>query len=727
MNDTTGHEGFSAVRLSPQAEGGPRARYDSGLTIHEEALAGGRWIGRYWSDAGFAETEARLAWLVPNAHSPQETAGLDLGAFGLEMDGCSLHYGWEPAGMEEGAGSRPHMRRALVRLRSTLRPVSLAVSTETDGTGFLMRRLSVTNTGDRPAAMGALWVWAGLLSRVGEWRRLMGADGPVFRLGYMTERAWAREGTFDWLPLPSTPVRIESRVGRSGHSTPFFLVENRATGQIAAGGLAWSANWAAEFTAEQGAGGIGSGGEALLSFRIGPTAPSPQRILAPGETVESPWAHLGFFSCGLDGAVQAWHAHLRRSVLSPEVPGREGLVAYNHWGYTGHEMDGEKLRREVDVAAEAGAEVFIVDAGWYGDKGSDWWKTAGDWGFGSRLPDGLGPVFDHARGKGLLCGLWVDLERMGSESRAAREHPDWLQKCHGKPTPNGDMDLGNPAAVEHLERTLCGLIEGLGLDLFRLDYNTRPWEGGQAQREGGRENVHFRYYENVYALYGRIRARYPRLIMENCAGGGGRADLGMVALFSHTWVTDWPRMPRWARILNGMSMALPPERIDRCAGVGQAAHEAGGLETHLRASMFSRLTLSGLYPQAGLANGDMMEAVKRFVRLYKEFVRPLLPACRVFHHTPVLRGSEPEGWAVLEYAAEDRSRAMAGLFRLAGPAAVRRRFRPRGLDAARRYRVRFDSTGDAAVMDGAALRAEGLSIRLPHPLSSELILFEEAP
>ena len=126
--------------------GYPTVRYISGLTVHDEAFIHGRWVGRYWQGAGFVEPERLLGWIEKAAHVPRETAGLDLAAFGLEVDGQSLHFGWELVGMDEvptSSGSR----HAVVELRSSIRPVTVQVHTEVDGTGFLTRWLTVTNTG----------------------------------------------------------------------------------------------------------------------------------------------------------------------------------------------------------------------------------------------------------------------------------------------------------------------------------------------------------------------------------------------------------------------------------------------------------------------------------------------------------------------------------------------------------------------------------------------------
>ena len=95
-------------------------------------------------------------------------------------------------------------------------------------------------------------------------------------------------------------------------------------------------------------------------------------------------------------------------------------------------------------------------------------------------------------------------------------------------------------------------------------------------RDGYVENGYWRYYEALYAIYERLRARFPDVIFENCAGGGGRTDIGMVRRFSHTWVTDWQIAPRSFTITNGMTMALPPEYVDRLIG-GQSGHIDGRL------------------------------------------------------------------------------------------------------------------------------------------------------
>jgi hypothetical protein len=112
------------------------------------------------------------------------------------------------------------------------------------------------------------------------------------------------------------------------------------------------------------------------------------------------------------------------------------------------------------------------------------------------------------------------------------------------------------------------------------------------------------------------------------------------------------------------------------------------------------------------------------VALYKDFVRPFMPDSRIYHHTPTFIGLEPQGWGVLELAAADGSRAIAGLFQLASPQADEYVLRPRGLDVSQRYRVTLDNSNQAFEMDGFALAQAGMRVRLEGALTSELVLFE---
>ncbi len=50
--------------------------------------------------------------------------------------------------------------------------------------------------------------------------------------------------------------------------------------------------------------------------------------------------------------------------------------------------------------------------------------------------------------------------------------------------------------------------------------------------------VRIKYIENLYRLFETLRAEFPEVWFENCAGGGGRVDLGMMARTDFCWASD---------------------------------------------------------------------------------------------------------------------------------------------------------------------------------------------
>ena len=291
----------------------PTISYRSAMTVYEESLVKGRFVGRDWNGSGYiAFYDGRLdpAWHA----TPQ--------AFWVELDGQLLASDWKWAGFEKTAEPAGGLR-TVITLTHSIRPVTLKVCTLLDGTAVLTRWLEITNTGKAPAALAACAPWSGVLQMVQRWRSHLGDSGrPLFSVGYFENARWGNEGDFQWHDLPASGYVIEGRYRRDRHRHPWFVLRNNATGEHFCGQLAWSGGYMIEFnlqadTADQAA---------TLFFRCGPDAPAPQRVIAAGETIRTPEVHLGLTFGGFDTAIQAMHEHLRRSVFMPQPRGRGGWV-----------------------------------------------------------------------------------------------------------------------------------------------------------------------------------------------------------------------------------------------------------------------------------------------------------------------------------------------------------------------------------------------------------------
>jgi alpha-galactosidase len=123
----------------------------------------------------------------------------------------------------------------------------------------------------------------------------------------------------------------------------------------------------------------------------------------------------------------------------------------------------EKVLPLIDAAAEVGCEYFCIDAGWYADDG-DWWETLGQWHPSQlRFPGGLKRVLDTIRAKGMIPGLWLELEVMGMRSPLARELPDdWFFCRHGKRILDHSryqLDFRNPAVRAFADEVVERLVK----------------------------------------------------------------------------------------------------------------------------------------------------------------------------------------------------------------------------------------------------------------------------
>lgn len=693
----------------------PVISYRTGFAVYEESLTRGQWIGRGWNGAGFMNFyDGRLD---PQQHfAPQ--------AFWLEIDGQLLATNWAWAGCEtlEKSEAQTHV---VIMLKHELRPVTVRVHTLLDGTPVITRWLEVTNTGDHIAALSAAFSWSGVLQKQQRWRsHLPAGSRALYSLGYMTNTHWGNEGDFQWHEMPHAGYRVDGRYRRDRHRHPMFVLRNNATGEHFICQLAWSGGYSFEFDLDADAGTMDNA--AQMWFRAGPDAPAPQRTLAAGETITTPQVHLGMLIGDLDASIQAMHDHLRKSVIAPQPRGRP----YGAWVESGIgpeiEITPDAVMHSIDMAAEIGAEVFFIDASWYAPPRSHWWNTVGDWQVDlQRFPQGFAPFRERVHSHGMLWGLWMDAERIAPGSQVAQQHPDWVGAAFDGEKRLGDiLDLTNPDAAAWMEQQIARVLEDYECEFFRLDYNISPLrEGIRVARNGYVESGYWRYYEAQYAIYERLRRRFPHVIFENCAGGGGRTDIGMVRRFSHTWITDWQIAPRAFAITNGMSMALPPEFIDRLVG-GQFGHSTASYDLQLRLLMFARPTLGLFHPAGATWNPLVLQRTQRFTSLYKEFIRPHMNDGRIYHHTPVVDNPEPKGWGVLELASRDRTRGICGLFQLSSPSEPEYLLRLRGLDASRTYRVTFDNAGETCVVDGFTLCKAGLTVRLETALTSELLIFE---
>ena len=253
--------------------------------------------------------------------------------------------------------------------------------------------------------------------------------------------------------------------------------------------------------------------------------------LQPGERFESVTAAIGVTvtagtaSLSADdpafpdkaGAVLTLY---RRRIRRPNADNHDLPVIFNDYMNClfGDPTD-EKEYPMIDKAAEAGCEYYVIDAGWYAD--GEWWENVGEWKESRlRFPEGLRKVTDYIRSKGMIPGLWLELEVMGIHCPLADKLPDdWFFTRHGRRITDRSryqLDFSNPEVRAFADSVIDRLVTEYGAGYIKMDYNIEPGIGTTGHFESAGEGLlaHNRAYLSWLADTFR---RYPDLVIENCS------------------------------------------------------------------------------------------------------------------------------------------------------------------------------------------------------------------
>src|SRR5262249_12125794 len=148
------------------------------------------------------------------------------------------------------------------------------------------------------------------------------------------------------------------------------------------------------------------------------------------------------------------------------------------------------------------------------------------------------------RAEGLLFGLWFEPEVISSSSSIRTQHPEWLHYIHGQETEPDDravLNLGVPAAWDHVFERLSRLLGLIGVDWMKWDFNGDLGGGGWAQGLPAELSGATRSWPTTRDCIGcrtRSAPHFPTSSLEMCAGGGGRMD-GEILSHAHTnWMSD---------------------------------------------------------------------------------------------------------------------------------------------------------------------------------------------
>ena len=511
---------------------------------------------------------------------------------------------------------------------------------------------------------------------------------------------------FSWpLPSPDTnqkELELGGDYPSSNRHLPFFNLETPEDRGVMVG-VGWSGNWAARM--------VVTGNE--LEARMG--LKGAHFVLRPGERVRTPRVLLLFW----EGKRLHGHNMLRQLLYQNYVPRLRGRpqeplasvnVCFTYHGNGGflHEATEQTLGALVKPFIRIGAEVFIIDAGWY--DGAPWDQWMGNWRYSrSKYPRGFRPISDPLAAAKVAFGLWFASEDLSKNAPVIQEHPNLVRfDKQGNPI---SIRMELPEARDWFLQAVDDLVRKEGMTCYRQD-GAGDFGDEAEDRKGITESLHV---AGVYELWDTLRSRYPNMVMEGCCGGGRRIDLETLSRFHwHQKADRWYDTESDQCSLYGANLYLPGGVINIPV---QATDDYGAWSSFAGQFCLAWHPLDADFP---------MELARRQVERYKR-VRPYLSG-DFYPLTPCALDAAYIGY---QFHRADSDRGFALLFRRADsqrsdyPASDTFTLRLRGLKPDGNYRVRFESGNRVDTIKGQAL-AKGIELSVGKPPAAEMITYEPA-
>lgn len=361
---------------------------------------------------------------------------------------------------------------------------------------------------------------------------------------YLTEFSgdWAREMQMSQAQLNFGRKTIDTRLGTRAAmlAFPFFEVglgspvsENH--GKVLMGTIGWTGNF--RFTFE-----VDHDNQLRVLAGINPDAST--YTLERGKTFKTPEF---IFTLSTQGTGQG-SRNFQRWALNHRLymAQEDRMTLLNNWENTYFDFDEQKLNNLFGQAKNLGVDLFLLDDGWFGNRypRNNDKAGLGDWQANrAKLPGGIPALVKGANEQGVDFGIWIEPEMVNPESELARKKPHWILRL-----PDREpylfrhqlvLDLTNPEVQDFVFGVIDGLMkENPNIKFMKWDCNSPITNIFSPHLKARQGNLYVDYVRGLYAVLNRVQAKYPKLYMMLCSGGGGRCDFEALKYFTEFWCSD---------------------------------------------------------------------------------------------------------------------------------------------------------------------------------------------
>ncbi len=537
---------------------------------------------------------------------------------------------------------------------------------------------------------------------------------------------WAAEGVVTENELSRGTKTIESRklVRTTLSENPAFMLSintprNEKQGEVIAGALVWNGNYRIAFDYDDY-------NQLNIISGISPI----DYKLKKGEKFVTPEAVFTYSSTGAGQASRNLHDWARNYGLYKGKERRPLLL--NCWEGLGFNVNEPAVREVIDDAADLGAEMFVLDDGWFGSEKyprDDEHAGLGDWQINrKKLPNGIDGIASYAASKGLKFGIWIEPEMVNPKSELAEKKPEWIVGVKGREKPQIRnqwlLDLSNPEVQDFVFGVFDSVLQtSKHISYIKWDANRHLEQVGSMHIPADeQERFYIGYVQGLENVYKRIRAKYPDVIIQACASGGGRVDYMSLKYCEEVWGSD--NTSAFCRLfIQYAEMLFYPAK-----SIGAHVAKSGSWSIHTSMKFRSDVAMMGRFGiemRPKNLSPQERDELKRAVKVYRS-IQDVICEGDLYR---IVSPFESRNFAANMYVSKDKSRAVAFLFQhTMGSVYNRPFFKLDGLDPQKRYKVKEINTNSPSapingkIVTGDFLMKRGINVKFRN--SFESFVFE---
>lgn len=491
---------------------------------------------------------------------------------------------------------------------------------------------------------------------------------------------YKREATLTEERLSRGIKILDSKLGVRAHQMciPSFLLAlngpaSEKEGEVLAGSLRWSGSFQFAFEVDW---------NNRLRLLTGMNPTGSHYYLEKDSDFVTPSMLYAYSGRGKGEVSRRFHRWALKYGVRDAAKNRPVLL--NNWEATHCDFDEARLTRLFEGGRDVGAELFLLDDGWFGNgpySRNDDKHGLGDWQpSAEKLPHGLGYIAGEALKRNVGFGIWLEPEMVNPQSELYRKHPEWIITQSGREPILGRhqeiLDLTRPE-VQAFE---WGVIDSVlrpnpAITYVKWDCNRYITQPGSSYLPADRQShLWIDYNRALYRLMERMATEHPDVMAMLCSGGSGRVDYGALPYFHSFWPSDNTDPLARVKIQWGFSHFFPACAI--------SAHVTRMGRRHIK--LATDVALSGAFGidlALDKATDEERAQIAAAVKLYKERIRPLVMRGELYR----LSSPYEHPLASLSYVSADKSEAVVYLYQVADGRVPR--ICMEGLDASRQYVV----------------------------------------